>query len=394
MRPLLLLMTCFLFIQAQNLDELISYALHQNPKLKSFTHTVSAMSSMAETGAYLPDPNFKATYFPEDLMTGNRQIQLNFEQSFPWFGSLGLKEDIGRKSAAALSQTQAAFRLELVQEISSYYYELAALQEKFGLLENYEHLLQAFSQSALTRYQNGSGSQQDILKIQTERSAIENRRLGFAALRLRALSRLNGLCFTQFDSLKAVFPTNDFIDPNEAQTHPTVKALQEQKAQAALKLRLSEKNAMPKFSVGFTYSQLDVVNRDAFGVSLGVSLPLWRGKYTHERASYISEAAALEQVILDREKDISEEIRFLKFDIADKQRSLRLLKNDLIPKAQLSLKASTSAYETGQSSFLNLLDAQRLLLTLQTQEIEQRQQMYVALSMYKKQSASFEDRTE
>jgi outer membrane protein TolC len=390
-------MTCFLFIQAQNLDELISYALHQNPKLKSFTHTVSAMSSMAETGAYLPDPNFKATYFPEDLMTGNRQIQLNFEQSFPWFGSLGLKEDIGRKSAAALSQTQAAFRLELVQEISSYYYELAALQEKFGLLENYEHLLQAFSQSALTRYQNGSGSQQDILKIQTERSAIENRRLGFAALRLRALSRLNRLCFTQLDSLKAVFPTDDFINPNEAQTHPTIQALQEQKTQAALKLRLSEKKSMPNFSIGFMYNMIDEPagvsgNKDAFGISLGLSLPLWRGKYSHEEASYVSEATALDELILDREKEIEEDLRFLKVDIADKRRSLILLKNDLIPKAQLSLKASISAYETGQSSFLNLLDAQRFLLTLQTQEIEQRQQMHVALSMYKKQSASFEDR--
>jgi outer membrane protein TolC len=48
-------------------------------------------------------------------------------------------------------------------------------------------------------------------------------------------------------------------------------------------------------------------------------------------------------------------------------RKTRLYRDGLIPKAEQSLNANYTAYQAGETDFLNLLDAQRQLLDFQLQ---------------------------
>ena len=50
------------------------------------------------------------------------------------------------------------------------------------------------------------------------------------------------------------------------------------------------------------------------------------------------------------------------FDYRDAERKLRLYRDSLVPKAEQSLKATSAAYEAGAGDFLDVLDAERVLL--------------------------------
>ena len=199
------------------------------------------------------------------------------------------------------------------------------------------------------------------------------------------------------DSIKTQFPDTLFSETsfNVKESH-RLKSISKQKEQLALKQKLSDYKVRPNLSLGIKYSIINekigiTENKDAFGISLGFSLPLWRGKYSSEEESYLNEASSLNQKMLYVQKSIEEAISFLLIDIKEKKRSLTLYANDLIPKAELTLQASISAYETGKLNFLSLLDAKRMLLNFQLMEIDIRKMYHTSISAYKKETTILRD---
>ncbi len=55
------------------------------------------------------------------------------------------------------------------------------------------------------------------------------------------------------------------------------------------------------------------------------------------------------------------------FDYEDTLRKMRLYRDGLLPRAEQSLNATYTAYQAGETDFLNLLETQRQLLDFQLQ---------------------------
>jgi outer membrane protein TolC len=102
--------------------------------------------------------------------------------------------------------------------------------------------------------------------------------------------------------------------------------------------------------------------KDAFSLSVGINLPIWRDKY---RARVVE---ATENSIAERRNylKIRNEMEFAIRDQVVRMQTLRdqmdLYKKVLIPQAEETLRASESAYETAQLGILELLDSERFLL--------------------------------
>ena len=69
----------------------------------------------------------------------------------------------------------------------------------------------------------------------------------------------------------------------------------------------------------------------------------------------------------DRRNELTAIVDRIAFEHADALRKLRLYRDGLVPKAEQSLNASYAAYQAGELDFLNVIDAQRLLLDFQLQ---------------------------
>ena len=97
-------------------------------------------------------------------------------------------------------------------------------------------------------------------------------------------------------------------------------------------------------------------------VSASVSIPLWFGKQRAGVEAAQQAALSAEFNAEGKENALMTELERIWFQLTDAQRKRRLYGEVLIPKAQESLSVSEAAYVSGEADFMNLIDAQRLLL--------------------------------
>ncbi len=102
--------------------------------------------------------------------------------------------------------------------------------------------------------------------------------------------------------------------------------------------------------------------KNAFSVTVGISIPLWRDKY-RPGVLEVTENRIAEQM------NYSQIRHEMKFSISDLTAGLRTLDEQLglydsvlIPQAEAVLKSAEAAYEEGQGGVLDLLDGARFLL--------------------------------
>ena len=75
--------------------------------------------------------------------------------------------------------------------------------------------------------------------------------------------------------------------------------------------------------------------------------------------------AAAFQSWQDKENGLTADLKMILYKFRDAQRKISLFRDTLTPLARNSLVVAEQAYKTGQSDFLELIDAQRLLLEIQ-----------------------------
>ena len=142
---------------------------------------------------------------------------------------------------------------------------------------------------------------------------------------------------------------------------------------AEARIALAHKAFWPDFGVNVTYfdiARADVPpsasGKDAVALGVMVNIPLQRGRLraqTEEarlrQAQVSARTEALHRAIETHLSDIVSQLR-------QEDRQLALFRDALIPQAETTLEATLSSYATGRTSFLDLLDAERMLFILQT----------------------------
>ena len=104
--------------------------------------------------------------------------------------------------------------------------------------------------------------------------------------------------------------------------------------------------------------------RDAFAIGASIKVPLQRGRL---RARL--EEARVRQVQVETRQEALEtafqtQIADLTSRLRQDTEQLTLYREALLPQAETTLQATLSAYTTGRTAFLDLLDAQRMLFSL------------------------------
>jgi cobalt-zinc-cadmium efflux system outer membrane protein len=142
-------------------------------------------------------------------------------------------------------------------------------------------------------------------------------------------------------------------------------------------LSFARRSRVPDLGLSlFHQKELD---RDAWGVSFGVTLPLWNAKRGEiakadaaaalARAEAERTSVALATALEERRRDV---------DVAASQAAV--LTGELLPAASESLRTARLLFEEGETSLLDLLDAQRTARDARREEIRARFELAVALS--------------
>jgi cobalt-zinc-cadmium efflux system outer membrane protein len=154
------------------------------------------------------------------------------------------------------------------------------------------------------------------------------------------------------------------------QNNPGLKSLASQVDMQRHSQRLAGKQGRPDFSLGASWiitgealnPQTPDSGKDPILAQVAISLPLWRGRYsaTNRDAAARLRAVSFEQV--DYQQQLEANVKQQTFALRDAQRRVRLYRDTLVPKGNQSLRATSTAFQSGRVEFLSLIDALRVLL--------------------------------
>lgn len=362
------------------LADYLDAAALNNPGLKAaFLDWQAALEQIPQAKA-LPDPKLAYGYFIErvETRTGAQRQKVGLSQAVPRFGELRLRGQRAKAQAAAARQRCEAAKQRLFFEVKDAYYELFYLRQAREIAQETIELLRRLESVAQVGFRAGR-DMADVVAAQMELGKLEERAAGLidseeavaaklsAVLNHPAKSRLplpksfdlSGASISHQEALEAFAAKNPTLGEWDAQ----LSAAEKEKA-------LARKAFWPEVSLGVDYVQtkrsrfpgVAGTGRDPVAVMGAASLPLWRGKY---RAGVREAEARRESVKWKREEAknrLLAELRLVLYKLREAERKIKLFGDTLLPLAQTSLEVAEQAYRAGRSDFMQLIEAQRMLL--------------------------------
>jgi outer membrane protein TolC len=232
--------------------------------------------------------------------------------------------------------------------------------------ENIE-LTRHLEQIAQARYAGGLAAQQDAIRAQLERSAMDAELVGmeseFHHLMVfvnAMLARPSRAALAEPASLRAIPARLDgaALNARLLAANPQL-AIEAARVGGAEKSReLAYRNRYPDFTVGV--APMQVGSRvDAWSLMLEMNLPLQQGtRRSQERESErMLEAAAARQEALGHR--LMGELNAALNNLDGARSTEQITRTRLLPQAELTFKSALAGYENGKVDFATLLDAQR-----------------------------------
>ena len=369
----------------ERLAQLIEEALANNPSVRqAFSEYQAALHRVAEVTA-LPDPNVSFTQYARSIETraGPQERTLTVSQVFPGFGKRSAKGQIASKSAAERDEHYQAKRAEITHQVKRAYFELGYVDAALALNREDEQLLDYFEELARRRYAQGFGLQSDVVRLQVQITQAHNDREALARQRvdleawlnsLRALPPDMPIAAVRLAEIPDVQLDLDSLAKVGRRSKPELRAAFLHLEGREMGIQLARKQFRPDFTAGVTWGNVRARNtmpggvelptngKDAYGVTLGMSLPLRRGKYDAGVRAAVESAAAAREAYRASANVMDSQIRSLSFRLQTVRRQLQLFQGTLLPQAEQSFTATREAYSNGGLGVISLLDVQRMLL--------------------------------
>lgn len=369
--------------QESTLEDYLVYAALNNPDLEAAFHQWQAALKKIAQARSLPDPELSYGYFIREVETrvGPQQQRLGLSQMFPWFGKLGLRGQVASQEAMAAEQQYEAAKLRLFYQVKEAYHEYSYLGRAIAIARENVELLTYLESVARTKYKAGAGAHAGVIRAQVELGKLENRLRSLEDLKRPLVARLNASLNRSSD---AALPLPESISEKRVsfsdeeliawlkEDNPELKALAFVAAKEEKAVRLAKKESYPDFMLGVEYIDTDRAimptrdsGKDPVVAKLSINLPIWQAKYRAlaEERRRRQEAAVARRT--NRENQLMADLQMALYRFRDAERKIDLYRDTLIPKAEESLSVTQQGFAADRADFLDLIDAQRVLLDFQ-----------------------------
>lgn len=372
--------------ESADLSRLLDYARANNPGLEAAFQRWKEALERVPQATTLPEPRLSFSGYLSEVETrvGPMQARVGLAQPFPWFGKLELAGNTAFEVAEAAREMLEAARLDLDQRVRDAWYEYAWLQQAIVITAGNRELLSHWESVARARLETGLGPHSDVIRAQVELGKLEDRVQTLTDLRRPLVARLNA-ALNRPSNAPLPQPTFPLPEPPEideqrlsialASTNPILRALDHRVEAARYGTDLATKEFYPDFFIGADYTFIGSAESpgvsgsgdDALALTLGFELPIWRSSYragVREAEAQMKGARKEQEEFLNR---LSSDMEMALYQFRDASRRVGLFRDSLIPKGEESVQALDTAYQTGDQGFLDLIDAERVLLEFQLQ---------------------------
>jgi cobalt-zinc-cadmium efflux system outer membrane protein len=324
-----------------------------------------------------------------DSVPAGSESGFGLTQAVPWPGARSASIRAADRGVEVFAASAEAIRWDLAADARWAFARLSLSRSLVAILRTAEEDTRSLRDLVGRRAELGESRESDRLKTTVE--WLKQRRLladaerdaeaAEAAVRALAVAPLPRPLVIQEAPFRDVQPQDrGQLVALLQQRYPGLRAaFAEAERRRALTDEARQSRA-PGLAVSlFRTGELD---KSSTGVAVGVTVPLWnanRGGIAKALAAHAIASADAERLRVDLIADF--EARFSAFEVAAGQ--VRTLDKDILPAAAAGLKLARFSYEEGETSLLDLLDAQRtyreaekelaesrLALTLATTELQ------------------------
>lgn len=360
--------------ETSTLDECVTYALLHSPEVQAAFYRWQADSERIDQATALPDPMLM---IGRALRRAEERYAVGISQMVPAWGKRELRGREASKMADAGRKRFESAALAVRYAVASAYYELQYIAHAVALTQENLDLLRRLEEVAAAQYQVAAGRQADLVRLQIESAELEDRLAQLADLRVSLAARFNAALNRPHD---APVPFGRPIDARRVgvgadellallrEANPELHGMDDEIEAARIGTELARRERLPDFTLSLEYEDMrepmgDL--NDPLMLGVAVNLPLWREKNEAQLGESIARRLAVSAERRARYNMLSAELGEAHFEHRDANRRLALYRDSLIPKADQSLASLLGLYQGGRGGFLDVLDAERMLLEFQ-----------------------------
>lgn len=359
-----------------SVESLLAAAREHSPDVRMVRLEAEAARERIQPAGALPDPVLRielenitrkgsqnATLDP--TRTGDTKYTLM--QPLPFWGKRDLRRDVASAEASQADGRASDTWAEVASRIKSLYAQYWLTGQSLQLTRENIELTRRLEQIAQARYAGGLAAQQDAIRAQLERSAMDAELVGMESefhhlmVFLNAmLARPSGAALAEPAALRPIPARLDGAALNDRllAANPQL-AIEAARVGGAEKSReLAYRNRYPDLTLGV--APMQVGNRvDAWSLMLEMNLPLQQGtRRSQERESErMLEAAAARKEALGHR--LQGDLNAALSNLESARTTEQITRTRQLPQAELTFKSALAGYENGKVDFATLLDAQR-----------------------------------
>jgi cobalt-zinc-cadmium efflux system outer membrane protein len=373
-----------------NLAGLLDYAREHNPEFAASRYEADAAQQRVQSSSALPDPVLRTELMDITNQGTNKGASLlpsqvggtryTLMQSLPWYGKRDLQRGVAEAKFAQTDGQVAATWAELASKIKSSYAMYYYVSGSERLTRETLELMNSLEQVARTRYANGLGTQQEVIRAQVEQTGLRSELLDLENELHHARGRLNALlsrpamaALAQPASLRHMPAPAQFdymsLEQKLRARNPQLLIADARSIEAEKSRDLAYANRYPGFTLGVAPTQSGSAIK-TWDLMVELNIPWQQGSrraQEHEADSMLAASIARKQALLNQMlADLSESVSGLE----TAQHTESLTATQLLPQAELTYQSALAGYETGKVDFATLLDAQRQILKARQQQLK------------------------
>jgi outer membrane protein TolC len=383
----------------------IAYA--RNAQLASARKQVAATERRYEQAMFLYNLSGQYAAFAREQSALNSTAGSMMSSSPIFPGALTLAGEVITSEVRMMQVQYAMAWRDLKSDIARTYHELYFIGRTINIAEEQVAILDTLEKIARDQFKSNMVSYSDVLKAQMAKAEIAadigSYRSQETSLRQKLLAASNLPPETTLATPGASnWRLKESIEELRASAHEhrqelRMLALQIAKTEQMIALAKAQDNLYPAFTVGLSFIEKPMAEvgdtksgMDSATTGLPKSTAFAEKPQVEpaasfaERTSYLAELAREgeawrkrhENVLRETNAAIAEQYAMLE----SSQRYVKLYEESLIPLARETLQVTQLSYQSGKANFLDVLDAQRMLLKFRLEWQKNRRDYLVALA--------------
>ena len=381
--PIAFAFSCSIVLAADDpldLEGYVQVVLRAHPAVRQAASLELAALAERKAAHQVADPSLEFSWdraHPPDAPGGRRtETGFTVTQTIPWPGTFKAGVRAGESAGGGLRASGEWLRWEIQVEARRAFAQLLSTRAILDIARSAEKDARALRDLVARRADLGESREADRIKATVEwlrqqrglRSAereAEAAEVGARTLAVAPLPRplaLRGHLPSHLPPPDAEALRTSLLDGN-----PKLRAARFESERRDALLSMAKRGRVPGLDVSlFRQTEID---KESTGFSVGIKVPLWnanRAEIARATAGVSLAAAESDRVRLDLTAEL--ETRLKDLEVALGQAAI--LEEEILPAAQQSLNLARFAYEEGETSLLDLLDAERTYREAQRETVE------------------------